>query len=491
MPRPRCAPTSAGWATCSARPWSARRAPSCSTWSSRCALCPGADAGHELAALLEEADLDTAARLVRAFATYFHLANVTEQVHRARELRRRRRGRGRLAGPRRPTRITAAGVDAAGAGRRGAAAGGPAGVHRPPDRGGPPVDPDQAARRSPTLLERRPRHDPRRRPPARRAHRPALADRRAAPRPARAASTRPATRSTTSTSSSPRAVARRARRPGRRAAPGSASRCPPTARPLTFGTWIGGDRDGNPNVTPAVTREVLLLQHEHGIRGAARRWSTTCSHELSISTRGRGVSRRAAASLAARPGGAARARAAASGGSTPRSPTGSSSPACSAKLAQHPRPARRRAPRTSPAATTSARAELLADLRADARLAARAPRRADRRTAGSTGAIRTVARVRPAPGHHGRPRARRRAPRRARPALRPARRARPAVRRPDPRPSAPALLRRELAGRRPLAPRTGRRSTRPAPGRSTSSTRSREALDRFGPEVVRDATSSR
>ena len=71
----------------------------------------------------------------------------------------------------------------------------------------------------------------------------------------------------------------------------------PTSRPLTFGTWIGGDRDGNPFVTPRVTRDVLMIQHEHGIQ-ATEAAMDELINEVSVSRRLRGVSLDLAASLA-------------------------------------------------------------------------------------------------------------------------------------------------------------------------------------------------
>jgi phosphoenolpyruvate carboxylase len=53
---------------------------------------------------------------------------------------------------------------------------------------------------------------------------------------------------------------------------------------LTFGSWIGGDRDGNPNVTSQVTAEVLLLHRRLATEKLSRN-AGQLAHALTISDR--------------------------------------------------------------------------------------------------------------------------------------------------------------------------------------------------------------
>jgi phosphoenolpyruvate carboxylase len=59
---------------------------------------------------------------------------------------------------------------------------------------------------------------------------------------------------------------------------------PPTARPLRFGTWVGGDRDGNPYVTAEVTDAVLRTNRARGVEHAIRGIEVLI-RELSTSSR--------------------------------------------------------------------------------------------------------------------------------------------------------------------------------------------------------------
>ncbi|MEU4558960.1 phosphoenolpyruvate carboxylase [Actinoplanes sp. NPDC023936] len=250
---------------------------------------------------LSAMDITTGTKLARAFSTYFHLANITEQVHRARDLQRRRARDGGWL-DQAAERIAAKGVPAdeiAAAARRLAV--------RPVFT----AHPTEAARRSILSKLRQ------------------VAD--SLDAESAAAALYGATDTTVSTKRfaelidllwqtdelrldrpDPTDEARNAvyylkdlyaeaapqvlddlaetlRRLGVETAP--------TSRPLTFGTWIGGDRDGNPFVTPAVTRDVLLIQHEHGIQATEKAMDKLID-ELSVSRRLRGVSLDLSASLA-------------------------------------------------------------------------------------------------------------------------------------------------------------------------------------------------
>ncbi|MEI7561097.1 MAG: phosphoenolpyruvate carboxylase [Actinomycetes bacterium] len=65
---------------------------------------------------------------------------------------------------------------------------------------------------------------------------------------------------------------------------------PITARPLSFGTWIGGDRDGNPFITAEVTKAAILLQNAHFTRTIIHLLDEL-RQALSISTKLAGVTK--------------------------------------------------------------------------------------------------------------------------------------------------------------------------------------------------------
>ncbi|HYT38434.1 MAG TPA: phosphoenolpyruvate carboxylase, partial [Acidimicrobiia bacterium] len=72
---------------------------------------------------------------------------------------------------------------------------------------------------------------------------------------------------------------------------------PLTASPVRFGTWVGGDRDGNPFVTPEVTLAVLALQRERAVT-LLRDAVEDLVEALSVSTRTAAVSAELERSLA-------------------------------------------------------------------------------------------------------------------------------------------------------------------------------------------------
>jgi phosphoenolpyruvate carboxylase len=249
---------------------------------------------------LAATDPVTGTKLARAFSTYFHLANITEQVHRARDLGRLRASQGGWL-ERTAKLIADRGVPAdevAGAARRLAI--------RPVFT----AHPTEAARRS-ILTKLRAIADELTNEAASVALYGACtpADRRLgelidllwqtdelrAERPDPTDEARNAVYylSDLATGAAPQVLADLAdvlHELGVNTAP--------TARPVTFGSWIGGDRDGNPYVTPQVTHDVLLIQCEHGIR-VAEKMLDELINELSISSQLRQVSLDLSASLAA------------------------------------------------------------------------------------------------------------------------------------------------------------------------------------------------
>ncbi|MEA2687081.1 MAG: phosphoenolpyruvate carboxylase, partial [Actinomycetota bacterium] len=243
----------------------------------------GATSDARLTAVLAGVDLQTEILLVRAFSAWFHLANVVQQVHQALDFERTAGRGGRLAEA--VDRIEAEGVpsnlvDAV--------------VRRLELRPVFTSHPTQAARRSvlskmrqvAELLRERKGANPgdRHRIERRFAE---VVDlmwqtdelRQGKPDPSEEASSIQFHLQELSRSVVPDILEDLHRELGRLGVELGAA-----ARPLRFGTWVGGDRDGNPNVTAQVTLDVLGIQHQRGIADLMAAVDELV-RDLSISTR--------------------------------------------------------------------------------------------------------------------------------------------------------------------------------------------------------------
>ncbi|MGH9069796.1 MAG: phosphoenolpyruvate carboxylase [Acidimicrobiales bacterium] len=258
-----------------------------------------ARAGTELEELLSGVELGQAVALVRAFSSYFHLANIAEQLHRADATARSDADRGWLQ-----TTVDAMLAEGVAIGEIEAV------IARLELRPVFTAHPTESARRSiltkrrqvADLLERR--ADPRSSEDERTRDDKRLAEvidllwqtdelRRERPTPLDEATSAVNYLDQLFREVMPDVLEDLADQLGRLNVELS-----PRARPIRFGIWAGGDRDGNPRVTPEVTLAVLALQHTHALDNLVAGIEQLTS-ELSSSTRIVAVSPDLEASLAA------------------------------------------------------------------------------------------------------------------------------------------------------------------------------------------------
>jgi phosphoenolpyruvate carboxylase len=246
--------------------------------------------GAEITALLSGLDSGTAVALTRAFSQYFQLANTAEQLHRSRELRALRPAESR------PLRVLLRRLAEEFPGEERAVV--QAALERLQLRPVFTAHPTESSRQSVLAILRRV----------------AESLSRGAPNDELAAlvdllwqtdEIRPG-RPTVADEAS--AIGWYLERLGRQALPdligeferevrAAGFEVPEGSRPLVLGSWVGGDRDGNPFVTPDVTRQVVALNAERALQIHLQLVEQLVG-ELSISTRVVGVSEELRGSLA-------------------------------------------------------------------------------------------------------------------------------------------------------------------------------------------------